>query len=79
MNREQFENAKEQYKKFAALSEEEKQDLQIKICKNLDSIAKIYAENPMLSFYQLEFVEGMKDDLIKTAFLIKTFERFFGE
>ena len=79
MDRKEFDEMKKLNDEFNNMTKEQREDLQIEICKRLDNISKIYAENPMLSFFQLGYIKDMESSLKNTAFLIKTFARFFGE
>lgn len=76
MTREEFNQMENEHKKYKSLSTEEKENVQIEICKALDNIQKYYCEQPLLAYHNLEYIKEIESDLKKSVFLIRIFERF---
>jgi uncharacterized coiled-coil protein SlyX len=74
MNR--YKTPLERYKEYQNLTEEQKQDLQIKICSKLDEINKIMAEQPIVAFNMQEEINELYDMFKHLDKVIKFFERY---
>lgn len=69
-------NPEEKYKEYSTLSKEQKQNIQIEICKKLDEINKIMADNPILAYNMQEDINELFSMMKNIDNLCKMFDRF---
>lgn len=68
--------AEERARIFADLTPDQKQDIQIAVCRNIDEFNKIMAGNPLLTFYMQDDLAELLEHAKKMDSLVKLFNKF---
>jgi hypothetical protein len=77
MNEKEFNEMKLQHDKYKALSKEDRENVQIEICKLLDEMQQTYSNAPMLAYFHLNMIKNELRELNKTAWLISIVTKMF--
>ena len=68
--------AEEKARIFADLTPDQKQDIQIEVCRKIDEFNKIMAGSPLLTFYMQEDIEELLAATQRMESLVKLFNKF---
>ena len=66
----------EKAKQFAEMNNEQKQDIQIKVCSRIDEINKVIANSPLLAFYMEEDIAELTEQIKRMEYVCNMFDRF---